>query len=406
MKGILQKGKDLKKDLLIKAGVGGGGGGENKKKEEGVVFGGSIDRTSNEIPVVMMKCVEYLDNTGLHFEGIFRKSGSLAQLNELKAKFERGEDVDLSGIMDPHVVAGLLKMYVRELKEPLLTFELYDMFLAAVAIKDVTAKIAKIRQVLAFLPCGHLVVIRYLVSFLVRVCAKSNENMMTPSNLAIVFAPNLLRPPYTGDQELAVIMEDTPYSNELLQIFITHSEKIFKNLETQVSSETMVVKENKQGFLKSEPRPTPNSTSLSNSPSRSSVVKPLPPLPSGPPALSPTSHYLDPNKPPSRPPPVAPDSPSTPNYPSRLPSSSVSAKIPPPPRGNHISPDLATESSPYPPLPNPSRPAAKARPTAIRKLPDQLASPSALSNTTALAARSDTTRPARFAVSYGTVPPD
>ena len=79
MKGILQKGKELRKDFF--------------KKEEGGrprVFGGTIDRDSDEIPHVMSQCVEYLDATGLEFEGIFRKSGSLMQLNEYKAKFDRG----------------------------------------------------------------------------------------------------------------------------------------------------------------------------------------------------------------------------------------------------------------------------------------------------------------------------
>lgn len=81
MKGILQKGKEFRKDLF--------------KKDEGAaakprVFGGVIDRDSESIPLVVSKCVEYLDATGLEFEGIFRKSGSLVQMNEFKARFEKG----------------------------------------------------------------------------------------------------------------------------------------------------------------------------------------------------------------------------------------------------------------------------------------------------------------------------
>ena len=86
MKGILQKGKELKK----------------KKSSEGSnhpkLFGGTIDRKNPQIPPVMSKCILYLDKTGLEFEGIFRKSGSLAQMNEFKARFEKGVMLFFSSI--------------------------------------------------------------------------------------------------------------------------------------------------------------------------------------------------------------------------------------------------------------------------------------------------------------------
>jgi len=416
MKNILQKGKELKKDFFK--------GGEKKKDAGSVVFGGSIDRTSTQIPSVLNKCVEYLDATGLNFEGIFRKSGSLAQLNEIKARFDGGEDVDFSSVLDPHIVAGLLKKYVRELAEPLLTFELYDMFLAAVAIKDVKAKITKIRKVLAYLPSGHLVVVKYLVSFLCRVSAKSSENMMTPSNLAIVFAPNLLRPPYTGEQELAVIMEDTPYSNELLQIFISHHDKIFKDLETEVASETKIVNDSKQGFepKPAEPKPIVAEKSQEISPRKAAGIsaKPLPPLPN-PHLVSLASDMEYTNKPlPQRPPPRAP-----PPNPSSISSPPRSYPLPDDKQSKALSPDSRR------PAPNVS-PGLKHRPTAIRQPviektaqpPSPTTSPSSsslslhtqssLPTPTAnndspsniLAARSDLNRQNRFAISFGNVPRD
>jgi hypothetical protein len=256
MKGIIQKGKELRKDLFKKE--DGSVGGPAKK-----VFGGTIDRNSEEIPVIMTKCVEYLDATGLEFEGIFRKSGSLAQVNEFKARFDKGEDVDLSGILDPHIVAGLLKMYVRELADPLLTFELYDVFLATIAIKDPSIKIPKLRQVLSFLPRANLMVVRYLVAFLAKVSAKSSVNMMTPSNLAIVFAPNLLRPPLSGEQEIAAMMEDTPFSNELLQTLISNFDTLFEGVESEKLSQPKLISESQNRDRKPSV----------------STKKPLPPIP-------------------------------------------------------------------------------------------------------------------------------
>lgn len=58
-------------------------------------------------------------------EGIFRRSGNIARINELKRKINEGNTIDMSS-EDTHVVAGLLKTFLRDLNEPLLTYELYD----------------------------------------------------------------------------------------------------------------------------------------------------------------------------------------------------------------------------------------------------------------------------------------
>lgn len=60
------------------------------KTEEKKVFGAALDKNSSEIPFILEACVVYLDSTGLDFEGIFRKSGSLMMMNDYKARFERG----------------------------------------------------------------------------------------------------------------------------------------------------------------------------------------------------------------------------------------------------------------------------------------------------------------------------
>ncbi len=75
-------------------------------------------------------------------EGIFRISGVKSQVDKLRTQFEEGTPtihmhlrlsgkvVDFNKVEDPNVVSGLLKMYFRELPEPLLTFDLFDQFLA------------------------------------------------------------------------------------------------------------------------------------------------------------------------------------------------------------------------------------------------------------------------------------
>jgi len=78
------------------------------------------------LPIVVEKCIEYILQKGTLIEGIFRLSGSSVQIEELKTAFDRGEEVNLSVIDDPHAVAGLLKLYLRELPEPPFTYALYD----------------------------------------------------------------------------------------------------------------------------------------------------------------------------------------------------------------------------------------------------------------------------------------
>lgn len=57
-------------------------------------------------------------------EGIFRRSANVSLVREAQIKCNRGEEVDFKN--DVHLAAVLLKTFLRELEEPLLTFELYD----------------------------------------------------------------------------------------------------------------------------------------------------------------------------------------------------------------------------------------------------------------------------------------
>ncbi|XP_037934127.1 rho GTPase-activating protein 68F isoform X2 [Teleopsis dalmanni] len=146
----------------------------------------------NSIPPIVRKCVDSLSMTGMiDTEGIFRRSGNHAEIIALKDRVNRGEDVDLKDV-NVHVIAGLLKSFLRDLSEPLLTFELYD---------DITnflewPKEERSRNVTQLirekLPEENYELFKYLVEFLVRVMECEDLNKMTSSNLAIVFGPNFL----------------------------------------------------------------------------------------------------------------------------------------------------------------------------------------------------------------------
>lgn len=80
----------------------------------------------NYIPPVVRKCVDCLSITGvIDTEGLFRRSGNFSVINDIKKRVNAGELVDFKDV-DTHVIAGLLKCFLRDLEEPLLTYDLYD----------------------------------------------------------------------------------------------------------------------------------------------------------------------------------------------------------------------------------------------------------------------------------------
>ena len=87
------------------------------------------------------------------------------------------------------------------------------------------SQIETLKSVLTMLPRSHRIVLKYLLAFLVKVSKKSEINKMTPANIAIVFAPNLLKP--IGD-DIMVQITDSAYSNSLMELFVTDFEEIFK----------------------------------------------------------------------------------------------------------------------------------------------------------------------------------
>jgi hypothetical protein len=97
----------------------------NEKK----VFGGTLQSSTKNrdgIPSILWSCMNYLEQLGLQVEGIFRLSGSQQIINMIKDRINCDLHVDLFTIKNPHNVAGLMKLYLRDLADPLLTFKLYD----------------------------------------------------------------------------------------------------------------------------------------------------------------------------------------------------------------------------------------------------------------------------------------
>jgi hypothetical protein len=103
------------------------------------------------------------------------------------------EHVDLSQEQDINVATGLLKLYFRELKGPLLTYEYYESYLDAARISDYDERMFAIKSLLHVLPLVNYNTLEYLMRHLNRVAAHSEENKMEASNLSLIFSVGLLR---------------------------------------------------------------------------------------------------------------------------------------------------------------------------------------------------------------------
>ncbi|CAO2608408.1 Breakpoint cluster region protein, partial [Lemmus lemmus] len=169
------------------------------RKQTGV-FGVKIavvtKRERSKVPYIVRQCVEEIERRGMEEVGIYRVSGVATDIQALKAAFDvNNKDVSvMMSEMDVNAIAGTLKLYFRELPEPLFTDEFYPNFAEGIALSDPVAKESCMLNLLLSLPEANLVTFLFLLDHLKRVAEKEPVNKMSLHNLATVFGPTLLRP--------------------------------------------------------------------------------------------------------------------------------------------------------------------------------------------------------------------
>ncbi|XP_063220285.1 GTPase-activating protein CdGAPr isoform X3 [Bacillus rossius redtenbacheri] len=168
-----------------------------KERVFGCDLGEHLLNSGHEIPMVLKCCAEFIESYGI-VDGIYRLSGVTSNIQKLRNAFDEDrvpalyEDEAIR--LDIHSVASLLKMYFRELPNPLCTYQLYDTFVAAVqSSQDEAYRLLCMREAVQKLPPPHYRTLEYLVKHLARVAEKGHATGMTARNVAIVWAPNLLR---------------------------------------------------------------------------------------------------------------------------------------------------------------------------------------------------------------------
>ncbi|KAL1955561.1 hypothetical protein VTO42DRAFT_8440 [Malbranchea cinnamomea] len=179
------------------------------------------------IPSIVTRCIEEVELRGMDVEGIYRKSGGSSQVQFVREGFERSPDFDISDPdLDIHAVTSALKQYFRRLPVPLITYPVYDKLLDACNVTPSPARIELMQRALQELPRVHRDVLEFLIFHLKRVVEREKENLMSSQNIAVVFAPTIMRP-----ESLSREMTDVQKKNETVQFLVDNCQEIFMGME-------------------------------------------------------------------------------------------------------------------------------------------------------------------------------
>ncbi|XP_026218497.1 rho GTPase-activating protein 12b isoform X3 [Anabas testudineus] len=193
------------------------------------VFGCSLaslcQRENTSVPNFVKMCIDHVENTGLNIDGLYRVSGNLAVIQKLRFAVNHDEKVDLNDSKweDIHVTTGALKMFFRELSEPLFTYGSFNDFVNAIKYSDQKQRVNSLKDLIKKLPKPNHDTMQILFKHLCRVIDHGEANRMTTQSVAIVFGPTLLRP----ETETGNIAVHMVYQNQIVELILLEYESIF-----------------------------------------------------------------------------------------------------------------------------------------------------------------------------------
>uniref|UniRef100_A0A672ZM52 Myosin IXb n=1 Tax=Sphaeramia orbicularis TaxID=375764 RepID=A0A672ZM52_9TELE len=200
---------------------------------------------ANPVPKVVELLLMHVELNGLYTEGIYRKSGSACRARELHQILETDPEGACLDNYPMHTITGLVKRWLRELPDPLMTFSLYNDFLHAVEFPERSERIRAVYQKVDELPPANYNTLERLIFHLVRVAKEEEHNKMSPSSLAIVFAPCILRSPDSNDPFLG--MKDVSKTTTCVEILITEQfrryREMMQNIQELEYAEALAVNE-------------------------------------------------------------------------------------------------------------------------------------------------------------------
>ncbi|KAG8436755.1 hypothetical protein GDO86_007732 [Hymenochirus boettgeri] len=226
----------------------------------GVEFAQAAKNTPDGIPFIIKKCTLEIECRALTIKGIYRVNGAKSRVEKLCQAFENGKDLVELSDLHAHDISNVLKLYLRQLPEPLILFRLYTELIGLAKesqrnSEDMNVKtnsptgnrqssgievnrvILKIRDLLKQLPVQNYNTLQYLIGHLHRVTEDVEENKMSASNLGIIFGPTLIRPRQTDATISLSSLVDYPYQARIVELLITYYDKIFDVSREMVNPE-------------------------------------------------------------------------------------------------------------------------------------------------------------------------
>ncbi|XP_072010152.1 rho GTPase-activating protein 12 isoform X3 [Engystomops pustulosus] len=192
------------------------------------VFGSSLaslcQRENTTVPTFVRMCIDHIEEQGLDVDGLYRVSGNLAVIQKLRFAVTHDEKLDLNDSKweDIHVITGALKMFFRELPEPLFTYNHFNDFVNAIK-QEPRLRVQAVRDLIKQLPKPNQDTMQALFKHLKHVVETGEKNRMTVQSLAIVFGPTLLKP----EQETGNIAIHTVYQNQIVELILLEYSSIF-----------------------------------------------------------------------------------------------------------------------------------------------------------------------------------
>ncbi|XP_047401670.1 rho GTPase-activating protein 27 isoform X1 [Sciurus carolinensis] len=193
------------------------------------VFGCALavlcERERSSVPRFVQQCIRTVEARGLDIDGLYRISGNLATIQKLRYKVDHDERLDLDDGRweDVHVITGALKLFFRELPEPLFPFSHFCQFIAAIKLQDQAQRSRCVRDLVRSLPAPNHDTLRLLFQHLCRVIEHGEQNRMSVQSVAIVFGPTLLRPE-TEETSMPMTMV---FQNQVVELILQQCSDIF-----------------------------------------------------------------------------------------------------------------------------------------------------------------------------------
>ncbi|KAM6189272.1 rho GTPase-activating protein 45 [Sarcoramphus papa] len=220
--------------------------------------------SSDGIPFIIKKCISEIEKRALKTKGIYRVNGVKTRVEKLCQAFENGKELVELSQASPHDISNVLKLYLRQLPEPIMPFRMYNelMGLAKESLQGGEAKgksgkggpelvdkgadtdkvvvnlVLKLKELLKELPWENMATLQYLLQHLRRIVEVEQDNKMTSSNLGIVFGPTLMRPRPTDATISLSSLVDYPHQARIIEALIIFYSTIFENKETTVLADS------------------------------------------------------------------------------------------------------------------------------------------------------------------------